>query len=270
MTTKTTSTKLETLLYEVHGNVALVTLNRPDRMNTLGGSMKPDLARAFFEFARNDANVRAVLVTGAGERAFCAGADIKERAGGQPVGTDYFIAQKATHDLFRNIEEFEKPVIAAINGVALGGGLEIALCCDIRWAASGARFGLPEIKLGVIPAAGGTQRLPRLIGEARAKELILTADLIDAETALRHGIVSRVLPQAELMPAALQLAQRIAEHPPLAVRFAKRAINRGMQTDLDSGLEYERYAAAMIIDSDDRKEGMRAFVEKRKPVFTGR
>lgn len=261
---------LETLLYEVRDNVAIVTLNRPDRMNTLGGSMKPDLARAFFEYARADDRVRAVLVTGAGDRAFCAGADIKERAGNQITGTDYFVAQKATHDLFRNIEEFEKPVIAALNGVALGGGLEIALCCDIRIASDTARVGLPEIKLGVIPAAGGTQRLPRLIGEARAKELILTADLVDAETALRLGIVSRVVPQADLMATALALAQRIAEHPPLAVRFAKRAINRGMQTDLDSGLEYERYAAAMIIDSEDRKEGMRAFVEKRKPVFTGR
>lgn len=268
MTTNTPP--LDTLLYEVHGNVAVITLNRPDRMNTLGGSMKPDLARAFFEYARADDQVRAVLITGSGERAFCAGADIKERAGQVTIGTDYFVAQKATHDLFRNIEEFEKPVLAAINGVALGGGLEIALCADIRLAADGARFGLPEIKLGVIPAAGGTQRLPRLIGESRAKELILSADIVDAETALRFGIVSRVLPQAELMPAALALAQRIAEHPPLAVRFAKRAINRGMQTDLDSGLEYERYAAAMIIDSEDRKEGMRAFVEKRKPVFTGR
>ena len=261
---------LETLLFEVRDNVAIVTLNRPDRMNTLGGSMKPDLARAFFEYARADHRVRAVLVTGAGDRAFCAGADIKERAGNQITGADYFVAQKATHDLFRNIEEFEKPVIAAINGVALGGGLEIALCCDIRIASENARVGLPEIKLGVIPAAGGTQRLPRLIGEARAKELILTADLVDADTALRLGIVSRVVPQGELMASALSLAQRIAEHPPLAVRFAKRAINRGMQTDLDSGLEYERYAAAMIIDSEDRKEGMRAFVEKRKPVFTGR
>lgn len=270
MTTTQPKHAFETLLYEVRGNVAVVTLNRPDRMNTLGGSMKPDLARAFFELARNDERVRAILITGAGDRAFCAGADIKERAGGQAIGTDYFVQQKATHDLFRNIEEFEKPVIAAINGVALGGGLEIALCCDIRIAASSARFGLPEIKLGVIPAAGGTQRLPRLIGEARAKELILTADLVDADTALRYGIVSRCVPPSDLMDEALQLAQRIAEHPPLAVRFAKRAINRGMQTDLDSGLEYERYAAAMIIDSEDRKEGMRAFVEKRKPVFTGR
>ncbi|HEY5582056.1 MAG TPA: enoyl-CoA hydratase-related protein [Rhodoferax sp.] len=261
---------LGTLLYEVRGNVAVITLNRPTRMNTLGATMKPDLARAFFELARTDERVRSILITGSGSQAFCAGADIKERASTQICGTDYFVMQKATHDLFRNIEEFEKPVIAAINGVALGGGLEIALCCDIRLAASTARVGLPEIKLGVIPAAGGTQRLPRLIGEARAKELILTADLIDAETALRYGIVSRVLEPDQLMPAAMELAQRIAAHPPLAVRFAKRAINRGMQTDLDSGLEFERYAAAMIMDSEDRKEGMRAFVEKRKPLFKGR
>lgn len=263
-------TDLGTLLYEVRGNVAVITLNRPTRMNTLGATMKPDLAKAFFELARNDDNVRSILITGSGDQAFCAGADIKERAATEISSTDFFVKQKATHELFRNIEEFEKPVIAAINGVALGGGLEIALCCDIRIASNTARFGLPEIKLGVLPAAGGTQRLPRLIGEARAKELILTADLIDAETALRFGIVSRLFDSEHLMSKALELAQRIADHPPLAVRFAKRAINRGMQTDLDSGLEYERYAAAMIIDSEDRKEGMRAFVEKRKPVFKGK
>ena len=261
---------LGTLLYEVRDRVAVITLNRPDRMNTLGGTMKTDLARAFFELARNDDQVRAVLVTGSGDKAFCAGADIKERATDVVRGTEYFVRQKATHELFRNIEEFEKPVVAAINGVALGGGLEIALCCDLRIAADHARFGLPELKLGVIPAAGGTQRLPRVIGEARAKELILTADLVDAETALRYGLVSRVLPQAGLMAAAMELSQRIARHPPLAVRFAKRAINRGMQTDLDSGLEYERYAASMIVDSEDRLEGMRAFVEKREPQFKGR
>ncbi len=258
-----------TLTYEVRGHVAVIHLNRPERMNTLGGTMKPDLAHAFFELARNDERVRAVVITGTGDKAFCAGADIKERAANVVRGTDYYVTQKATHELFRNIEEFEKPVIAAINGVALGGGLEIALCCDLRIAAAGARFGLPEVKLGVIPAAGGTQRLPRLVGEARAKELILTAELIDAEAALRIGLVSRVVPAEALMPTAMELAQRIAEFPPLAVRFAKRAINRGMQTDLDSGLEFERYAAAMIGDSEDRKEGMRAFVEKRKPEFKG-
>lgn len=261
---------LGTLLYEVRDQVAVITLNRPERMNTLGGTMKVDLARAFFELARNDDQVRAVLITGSGDRAFCAGADIKERAGEVVCGSEYFVRQKATHDLFRNIEEFEKPVIAAINGVALGGGLEIALCCDIRLAASTARFGLPEIKLGVIPAAGGTQRLPRVIGEARAKELILMADLIDANTALGMGLVSRVMPAEELFSTAMGWARRLAQHPPLAVRFAKRAINRGMQTDLDSGLEYERYAASMLVDSEDRVEGMRAFVEKRAPRFVGR
>lgn len=269
MTTKDTH-ELGTLLYEVRDQVAVITINRPDRMNTLGGTMKPDLARAFFELARNDDHVRAVLITGSGDRAFCAGADIKERAADAVRGTEHFVRQKSTHELFRSIEEFEKPVVAAINGVALGGGLEIALCCDIRIASTNARFGLPEVKLGVIPAAGGTQRLPRLIGEARAKELILTADLVDADTAQRYGLVSRVVDLADLMPTAMELSQRIARHPPLAVRFAKRAINRGMQTDLDSGLEYERYASAMIVDSEDRVEGMRAFLEKREPQFNGR
>ncbi|MBB1633420.1 enoyl-CoA hydratase/isomerase family protein [Cupriavidus sp. UME77] len=269
MTSKDTH-ELGTLLYEVRDQVAVITINRPDRMNTLGGTMKPDLARAFFELARNDDHVRAVLITGSGDRAFCAGADIKERATDAVRGTEHFVRQKSTHELFRSIEEFEKPVVAAINGVALGGGLEIALCCDIRIASTNARFGLPEVKLGVIPAAGGTQRLPRLIGEARAKELILTADLVDAETAQRYGLVSRVVDLADLMPTAMELSQRIARHPPLAVRFAKRAINRGMQTDLDSGLEYERYASAMIVDSEDRVEGMRAFLEKREPQFNGR
>lgn len=261
---------LGTLLYEVRDRVAVITLNRPERMNTLGGTMKPDLARAFFELARQDDQVRAVLITGSGDKAFCAGADIKERATEVVSGAEHFVRQKATHDLLRNIEEFEKPVIAAINGVALGGGLEIAMCCDIRIAASHARFGLPEIKLGVIPAAGGTQRLPRLIGEARAKEMLLLADLIDAQTAERYGLVSRVVAPDELMTTAMEWAQRIARHPPLAVLFAKRAINRGLQTDLDSGLEYERFASAMVVDSEDRLEGMRAFVEKREPQFKGR
>lgn len=261
---------LGTLLYEVRDRVAVITLNRPERMNTLGSTMKPDLARAFFELARNDERVRAVLITGQGDKAFCAGADIKERANEVVSGTDHFVRQKATHELLRNIEEFEKPVIAAINGVALGGGLEIAMCCDIRIAAAHARFGLPEIKLGVIPAAGGTQRLPRLIGEARAKEMMFMTDLIDAQTAERYGLVSRVVEAADLMPTALAWAQHIARHPPLAVMFAKRAINRGLQTDLDSGLEYERYASAMVVDSEDRIEGMRAFVEKREPQFKGR
>lgn len=167
------------------------------------------------------------------------------------------------------MEEFEKPTIAAINGVALGGGLELALCCDIRIAASAARFGLPEAKLGVIPAAGGTQRLPRLVGESMAKQMIFTAAMLDAQQAFRIGLVSTVVDGEALLPTAMEMASDIARMPPLAIRLAKRCINRGIQTDIDSGLEYERYAASILMDTHDRKEGMRAFVEKRNPRFQG-
>ncbi|EKZ96852.1 enoyl-CoA hydratase/isomerase [Cupriavidus sp. HMR-1] len=262
--------QFETLLYEVVEGVAIIRLNRPDRMNTLGGTMKPDLARAFFELARNDTSVRCVVLTGTGDRAFCAGADIKERAGGTAHPADYYVTQQRTHELFRGIEEFEKPVIAAINGVALGGGLELALCADIRLAAKSARFGLPEIKLGVIPAAGGTQRLPRVVGPAIAKELIFTSELINADAAKDIRLVNRVIDDEKLMDAALTMARRIAAQPPLAVRFAKRSVNLGMQGSVDMGLQFECYGAAMVMDSEDRKEGMRAFVEKREPRFVGR
>lgn len=265
-----TQHELPTILYSVEDGVAILRLNRPDRMNTIGGSMKEDLDKAFFTLIRNDPKVRCVIVTGVGDRAFCAGADIKERAGNRPHPAEYFVRQQYTHDLFRRIERFELPVIAAINGVALGGGLEIALCCDIRIAASHARLGLPEVKLGVIPAAGGTQRLPRVIGESAAKELIFTARLLQADEAKAMGLVSEVIEPAKLMDRAMELAQTIASQPPLAVAFAKNAINTGLQVGIDAGLEYERYAAAMLMDTEDRKEGMRAFVEKRRPVFQGR
>lgn len=260
---------LETLTYAVQDQVALITLNRPERMNTLGGSMKPDLACAFFEWARADPQVRCVVLTGAGDRAFCAGADIKERAGNTPPPTEYFVHQQRTHDLFTQIAAFEKPVLAALNGVALGGGLELALCADVRIAADHARLGLPEVKLGVIPAAGGTQRLTRVVGAAKAKELVFTSALISADEALALGLVNRVVPGASLLDTTLALARQIAAQPPLAVRFAKQAIDLGEQVDIHSALQYERFAAAMIIDSEDRKEGMRAFVEKRAPQFRG-
>lgn len=263
------NTELDTLVYEGHGDVAVIRLNRPDRMNAIGGSMKADLAKAFFDLARNDDAVRCVVVTGTGNKAFCAGADIKERAESIPRAAQYYVRQQSTYDLFRAMEEFEKPVIAAINGMALGGGLEIALCCDIRIAASHARLGLPEVKLGVIPAAGGTQRLPRLIGEARAKELIYTAELLSADEARAIGLVNRVVAPEALLETAFAVARKIGAHPPLAIQFAKRAINLGMQVDIDSGMEFERYAAAMLVDTEDRREGMRAFVEKRPAVFKG-
>ena len=261
--------ELGTLIYESADGVAVITLNRPDRMNSIGGTMKEDLGTAFFKLARNDTGLRCVILTGAGDRAFCAGADIKERAEIRRSGPEYFMAQAATHTLFRGIEEFERPVIAAINGVALGGGLEIALCADIRYAAAHARIGLPEVKLGAIPGAGGTQRLPRLIGASMAKELLFTAEHLTAERALALGIVSRVV-EGSVLEAAMETARRIADMPPLAVAFAKRAVNAGMQGGIDAGLEYARYAAGMLTDSEDRREGFRAFVEKRKPVYVGR
>lgn len=262
--------ELETVLYSVEDGVALIRINRPDRMNTLGGTLKPDLATAFFEFARNDESVRAVVLTGVGDRAFCAGADIKERADRQTTIPDYFVAQEYTHDLFRRIETFERPVIAAINGVALGGGLELALCCDIRIAAAHARLGLTEVKLGAIPAAGGTQRLSRAIGESAAKELIFTSRMLSAEEALGHRLISRVAPSETMLDMAMGLAKEIAQQPPLAVSFSKQVINAGGQVGVDEGLIYERYAAAILVNSEDRKEGFRAFVEKRPPVFRGR
>lgn len=259
----------ETLLYEVRDGVAVVTLHRPDRMNTLGGSMKPDLQAVFGDLARNDDAVRAVVLTGSGDRAFCAGADIKERAGLQQSLPEYHLKQKATHDLFRTIETFEKPVIAAINGVALGGGLELALCADIRIAASHAKLGLPEARIGALPAAGGTQRLPRLVGMGWAKQLMFTCDHIDAQQALAIGLVTQVTDPRELMSTSLALAERIAANAPLSLRFIKQAVDRGMQVGIEAGLEYERYAAAIVVSSQDRVEGMKSFVEKRKPVFKG-
>lgn len=259
----------DTLLYEVRDQVALITLNRPDRMNTLGGSMKDDLRHAFLERARHDSAVRAVVVTGSGDRAFCAGADIKERAGQVLALPDYHLRQKATHELFRAIETFEKPVIAAINGVALGGGLEIALCADVRICASTARLGLPEAKIGALPAAGGTQRLPRVVGLAWAKQLMLTCDHIDAGLALRIGLVTEVTEPAALLPTALAMAGRMAANAPLSLRFIKQAVDLGQQVGIEAGLEYERYAAAIVVSSEDRREGMRAFVEKRAPQFKG-
>jgi enoyl-CoA hydratase len=263
------ATALETVNFSVEDGVAILEINRPERMNTLGGSLKQDLERALFEFARGDQSVRAVLLTAVGDKAFCAGADIKERNTRSTTTFDYFVAQQYTHDLFRRIETFERPVICAINGVALGGGLELAMCADIRIAADHARLGLTEVRLGAIPAAGGTQRLTRLVGESVAKEMVFTSAMLSADEAKEIGLVNRVVPLDGLRDEAMALARRIAEQPPLAVAFAKQAMNGGLQVGIDEGLVYERYAASILTNSEDRKEGFRAFVEKRKPVFRG-
>lgn len=260
----------ETLLVDLADGVATVTLNRPQSMNALSAKLKEELSDVFTAWLAEDDAVRAVVLTGAGTRAFCAGADIKERSGTDPKPAAYLASQRRTHAMFRAIEAFPAPTIAAINGVALGGGTELALACDLRLAADTASLGLTEVDLGVIPAGGGTQRLPRLVGAACAKELIFTGRRIAADEARAMGLVNRVVPAAELAHASFELACAIAAKPPLALRFAKQAIDRGLQTDLESALDYELYAASILFDTEDRKEGMRAFVEKRKPEFKGK
>jgi enoyl-CoA hydratase len=260
----------ETIHYEKDEGIGIVTLNRPDRLNALSFKMKDELSVVFDEMEKDDA-VRVVILTG-GEKAFSSGADIKERTSDKGAGSqyEYYFRQKKSHEFYSKIENFEKPVIAAISGVAVGGGCELSMVCDLRIASDSARFGVPEVKIGIIPAAGGTQRLPRLIGVTKAKELLFTGDFIDAQEAYRLGLVNRVVPVDELMGEARALARKLLDNPPLSIKFAKRAVNTGMQLDLASALDYETYCAALLAFSEDRQEGFKAFVEKRKPKFKGR
>lgn len=218
---------------------------------------------------RSGGSTRVVILTGSGDKSFCVGADIKERAGRSPSTTTTFSDLRDTLDLFRTIEEFDIPVIAAINGFAMGGGLELALCADIRIAARHATLGLPELKLGALPAAGGTQRLARLIGVGRTKEFLFTGEPVSADSAHAMGLVNHVVDGTSLIDFSVQMAKKISKMAPLAVRFAKRAVHMGSQVGLEAGLEYERYAASILMDTADRKEGMQAFVDKRDPRFTG-
>lgn len=257
---------MQTLSLDITDGVATLILNRPDRMNAINAAMKAELAAALDRIEA--ARARCLVLTGAG-RAFCAGADIKERAGQEPTAAEFLSTQRRTHALFNRLAALDAPVIAAINGAALGGGLELALCADIRLAAEGARLGLTEVGLGVIPAGGGTQRLPRLIGPGAAKRLLLTGETLAADAARALGLVDEVTSAEHLLPRARQLAERIAAQPPLAVQAAKRVMEIGMDTDLATGLEAELHAAAILFATEDRREGMRAFLEKRRPVFKG-
>ncbi len=259
-----------TLTWQVKNKVGIIHLNRPERLNAIGSTMKSDLAEVFFNRARHDKNVKVVIITGTGERAFCAGADLKERVGEKTSSHEFFFTQKETHELMQKIEDFEKPTIAAINGVALGGGLEIALCCDIRIAAEHAKLGLPEIKINMVPAAGGTQRLPRVIGASRAKQMLFMAEMIGAQEALSLGLISQISKKEKLMEESMEMALKIAKMPSMAISLGKKCVNTGMQVDLNSGLDYERYAASILMVTQDRSEGINAFVEKREPNFIGK
>ncbi|MFW6055380.1 MAG: enoyl-CoA hydratase-related protein [Thermodesulfobacteriota bacterium] len=255
------------LLIQEENGVMVLTLNRPEVMN----SFNFDLLRALWEeikALRFRSDIRVVIITGAGEKAFSAGADLKERAGLSEIQVKEFIT--TIRDLFSEVENLNKPVIAAVNGIALGGGTELALAGDIRMASENATLGLTETRLAIIPGGGGTQRLPRLIGRSKAKELIFTGRRVDAREALELGLVNRVCPQAELLAECHKMAAMIRETGPIAVAQAKYAINKGMETDLNTGLAIESNAYWLTIPSQDRLEGLAAFREKRKPVYKGK
>ncbi len=250
--------------FEVENGIGIATLNRPEKLNALDTEMRKELARVIEEAERS---VRVLIITGSG-KAFAAGADINELLKRDPVAA--INAAKLGTELFTRIEELDIPVIAAVNGYALGGGCELAMACDIRIASEKARFGQPEINLGIIPGAGGTQRLPRLVGLGMAKKLVLTGEIIDAHEALRIGLVDEVVEHDRLMERAKEIARKIVEKSPLAVKIAKRALNASMNMPLREGFKYELSLFAILFASEDAKEGMRAFLEKRKPEFKGR
>jgi len=255
------------LIMDETDGVMTLTLNRPKIMNSLNFDMLRAL-RDQIEAVRFNTDVRVVIITGAGEKAFCAGADLKERATMPPDKVKEFILTIRT--LFSTIEYLNKPVIAAVNGIALGGGTEMALAADIRIASHNALMGLTETRLAIIPGAGGTQRLPRLVGKGKAKELIFTGQRINAEEALRIGLVNKICPLEDLLTEAHNMAAMICETGPIAIEQAKYAINYGLETDLNTGLAIESNAYWLTIPTEDRLEGLAAFKEKRKPVYKGK
>ncbi len=248
------------------GHVSVLTLNRPEKRNALNGALRCAFLGAIDQAGR-DTDVRAIVVTGAGDKAFVAGADIAEFEGRTPV--DQYRVMKAP-SIFDAVERVAKPVIAAVNGYCLGGGMELALACDIRLASASARFGQPEVNLGIIPGGGGTQRLPRIVGLGAALRLILSGEMIDAPEALRLGLVEAVVPPDELMPRAMKLAEEIASKSPVAVAAAKEATRAAMSLPLAEGLKLETALFQLCFASEDKAEGVRAFLEKRAASFPGR
>jgi enoyl-CoA hydratase len=260
------SQSYETLLLERRDRVAIITINRPDKRNALNIKTREEGA-ALLEELSSDDSVGVVIFTGAGDKAFIAGADIAEFAGRTATMQRDVMTGRS---LFTAIDTFPKPVIAMINGYCLGGGCELALACDIRIASETASFGQPEINLGIIPGGGGTQRLPRLVGEGKAMELILTGEIIDARTAFSIGLVNHVVPPDQLEAKTMEIAKRIAEKGPIALRLAKEAVKLASRSNLDEGLRREIDLFALCFSTEDKDEGVKAFLEKRKPVFKGR
>jgi enoyl-CoA hydratase len=257
----------ENILLEKKNAIAYVTVNRPKVLNALNAATLEELRAAFTDIG-SDAAIRVAILTGAGEKAFVAGADISELAKQEPVPVkEYTLRNQSVLAL---IENLGKPVIACINGFALGGGCELAMACTMRLASENAKLGQPEVKLGVIPGLGGTQRLPRLVGKGMAMQLVLSGEMISAQEAHRIGLVNEVTAAAELIPRAEAIAQKIIANAPLAVQYAMEAVNRGLEMNLPEGMYLEAVLFGLCSASEDKKEGIAAFLEKRPPQFKGR
>jgi enoyl-CoA hydratase len=267
MSIATAAPPRENVLYEKKGAIAYVTFNRPKVLNALNQATIVELNEVFKD-ARDDSEVRGVILTGAGDKAFAAGADIREMVGDTPGDAED--KTRRGQRLTRLIENLGKPVIAAVNGFALGGGCELAMACTIRLAVETAKFGQPEVTIGIIPGYGGTQRLSRLVGKGRALQLILTGEMIDAHEAYRIGLVNEIVPVAELISRAETILKRIEANAPVAVKLAIDAANRGLDVSLSEGLDIEASNFSQCAATEDKKEGVAAFREKRKPKFQGR
>lgn len=259
--------QLQNILYEKKGPIAYATLNRPKVLNALNQAVFAEL-RATFEDVRDDSNIRGVILTGSGEKAFAAGADIAEMSTYTAAQAEE--ATRRAQSVTELIENIGKPVIAAVNGFALGGGCELAMACTIRIAAESAKFGQPEVKLGIMPGAGGTQRLPRLVGKGRALQLILSGEVISAQEAYRIGLVNEVVPLSDLMSRSEAILNQILANAPLGVKFSIDAVNKGLDGSVSEGLLIEASLFGICAGSDDKKEGTSAFLAKRAPQFQGR
>jgi enoyl-CoA hydratase len=267
MNANNTERTLENVLYQKKGAIAYVTLNRPKVLNALSQRTWEDL-RAAFEDARDDAAVRGVILTGTGDKAFIAGADISELT--QLTAVEAEKSSSFGQAVLDLIENLGKPVIAAVNGFALGGGCETAMACTVRIAVENAKFGQPEVKLGIIPGGGGTQRLPRLVGRGRALQLILTGEMISAQEAYRIGLVNEVVPAADLITRAEAILKQIFSNAPIAVKYSLEAVNKGLETSQTEGLSLEASLFGLCAGTEDKKEGTQAFLQKRAAQFQGR
>lgn len=261
-----TQPTFECLLYEVKESVGILTINRPKAMNSVNRQLLEETCVAL-DMMDKDPEVKAIIITG-GEKVFAAGADIKSVSAYTAFEARDFIEQ--VHRTIFAIEDHHKPIVAAICGFALGGGTEMALACDIRISADNATFGLPEINIGIYPGGGGTQRMPRVVGLGRAKEMVLTGDFFTAQRAYEIGLVNQLYPTDQVMPAAMKLAKKLAKKPPLALRLAKQALNNSMNTDIKTGCRLEQEGFSMLFATADQKEGMGAFLEGRKAEFKGK